>query len=1157
MKKKDDRPKQAAPLANTTGLSQAGSGHELRRQAEEIIRKKAAQSPLELQALSPEKAMKTLHELQVNQIELKMQNEELRRAQEELEVSRAKYFDLFDLAPVGYLTLEEKGLIMEANLTAAQLLGVERSSLVNHPLTRFIFKEALDIYHMHLKRLFESGTLQTFELRMIRQDGSPFWTLMEITPVQAGEGESRLCKVVMSDINKRKQAEEELRESERRLSFETLLADLSARCINLAEDQVDAEIENALRKIMEIFQVDRCALLEGQKDKAFVRVTHAAYSEGVEQVSGEINLAELFPWSYEQLIQGKHLNITRVEDFPEEALRERQSFAAMGIKSTLSIPLSFGGRISRIIVIQRTRQHQTWPEEYIPRLSLLGEIFVNALERKENRLQLEEQLRFEMLLTEISGRFVNLPTEQIDSEIEDAQRRVCECLELDLSALWQWSMEHPRIVKMTHIYRPLGGPPLPDPMYAHEHFPWCQEQVEAGRIIVVSCIEDVPAEAARDQETWRYLGIKTTLTFPLSLGGGPIIGALSFNTMRHERTWPEPLVKRLQLVAQMFTNALVRKQTDTALCESEERLSLTTEAVGAGLWIMEVDTGKVWVSPKSRELFDFAQDQEITYESYFRVIHPEDRDRVHQEVQHSLQSGENLLCDYRIVLPDGSIRWIVARGQRYLKSTGKPDRIMGLSLDITERKGMELKLSESQTLLTSLFNSTSDLIWSVDPEHFGLLTFNRGLSEYFLNGIGLHIEVGMTPDDLLPTQEYAQKWYAFYRRALEEGSFTTEYQAYAEGRTLRLNLNTLRRGDVVFGISVFGQDITKRKQMENQLQERLQEIERLREKLEKENVYLREETKLLSGYDEIVGDSTAIKKVLAQAERVAPTDSTVLILGETGTGKELLARAIHNLSSRKDRTLVTVNCASLPPTLIESELFGREKGAYTGALTRMTGRFETADGSTLFLDEIGELPFELQSKLLRVLEHGIFERLGSTRTIKINVRIIAATNRDLSQDVGDGRFRKDLYYRLNVFPITIPPLRERKEDIQALIWSFVRDFEKSMGKRIDRIPKKSMNALIGYHWPGNIRELKNVIEHAMIISTTTSLHVLPPAMARQETPGAAGSLEDMERKHILDVLERTNWRISGKNSASEILGMKRTTLQSKMKLLGITRPASP
>ena len=338
----------------------------------------------------------------------------------------------------------------------------------------------------------------------------------------------------------------------------------------------------------------------------------------------------------------------------------------------------------------------------------------------------------------------------------------------------------------------------------------------------------------------------------------------------------------------------------------------------------------------------------------------------------------------------------------------------------------------------------------------------------------------------------------------------------------------------------------------SQLLERLQEIEALKERLESENIYLREEVRLLVEHTDIVGQSAAMKKVLAQAEQVAQTDSTVLLLGETGTGKELLARAIHSMSLRKDRPLVTVNCASLPPTLIESELFGREKGAYTGAMTRMTGRFEIADGSTLFLDEIGELPLDLQSKLLRVLEEGTFERLGSTKPLHVNVRIIAATNRDIEQEVKDGKFRQDLFYRLNVFPIVIPPLRERPEDIPPLVRAVVKEFQKRMGKEIESIPKKTMEALQSYSWPGNVRELRNLIEHAMILSKGKTLDVHVPERASSETD-ATGNLEDMERRHIVAVLEKTGWRIAGPGGAAEVLGLKRTTLQAKMKKLGIKR----
>jgi formate hydrogenlyase transcriptional activator len=332
------------------------------------------------------------------------------------------------------------------------------------------------------------------------------------------------------------------------------------------------------------------------------------------------------------------------------------------------------------------------------------------------------------------------------------------------------------------------------------------------------------------------------------------------------------------------------------------------------------------------------------------------------------------------------------------------------------------------------------------------------------------------------------------------------------------------------------------------------QLAQTRRQLEKENIYLREEIELQNVHEEIVGRSRTMKRILAQVEQVARTDTTVLIEGETGTGKEILARAVHRLSARKDRPLVTVNCASLPPTLIESELFGREKGAYTGALTRMTGRFEVADGATLFLDEIGELPHDVQAKLLRVLEHGRFERLGSTKPLQVNVRTIAATNRDLARDADEGKFRKDLYYRLNVFPIVVPPLRERPEDIPLLVWTFVRQYEKKMGKRIDHIPRKSMEALQRYPWPGNARELRNVVEHAMIVSSSKTLDIDIPQRTSSEIP-ANLSLEAVDRRHILDVLQKSGWRLTGQGGAAEILGLKRTTLQSKMKKLGIRRPA--
>jgi len=291
--------------------------------------------------------------------------------------------------------------------------------------------------------------------------------------------------------------------------------------------------------------------------------------------------------------------------------------------------------------------------------------------------------------------------------------------------------------------------------------------------------------------------------------------------------------------------------------------------------------------------------------------------------------------------------------------------------------------------------------------------------------------------------------------------------------------------------------------------------------------------------------------VLRQVEQVAPTDSSVLICGETGTGKELIAQAIHRLGPRKSRVMVKVNCAALPSGLVESELFGREKGAFTGALTRQVGRFEVADGSSVFLDEVGELSLEVQSKLLQVLQEGEFERLGSPRTIKVNVRVIAATNRDLAEDIRKGRFREDLYYRLNVFPIRVPALRERPEDIPLLVWAFLEEFCSRMGKKITQVSRKTMEALQRHPWPGNVRQLRNVIEHGAIIATGHTLIVpmLDDIPMEGALPGQ--SLAETEREHIMKTLERTGWRIKGAKGAAEILGIKPSTLYTRMQKLGI------
>ena len=349
-------------------------------------------------------------------------------------------------------------------------------------------------------------------------------------------------------------------------------------------------------------------------------------------------------------------------------------------------------------------------------------------------------------------------------------------------------------------------------------------------------------------------------------------------------------------------------------------------------------------------------------------------------------------------------------------------------------------------------------------------------------------------------------------------------------------------------------EIEDRKRVELELREALSEIKQLKDQLEAERTYLQEEIKLQYNHENIIGQSDELKYTLYKVEQIAPTDTVVIVLGETGTGKELIVRAIHGSSLRKDRPLLKVNCATLPLNLIESELFGHERGAFTGAFDKRVGRFEAANGATLFLDEIGELPLELQPKLLRVIQDGEFERLGSSRTIKVDVRIIAATNRNLEEEVRNDRFRKDLWYRLNIFPITVPALREHMEDIPQLVEYYIDKISRRLGKSIESIPTNVMNTLQNYHWPGNVRELENVIERAVINSSSPKLRLVDELKTSQKDFTTSKTMEKVERDHIVRILEQTHWKVSGKNGASEILGLNVSTLRARMRKLGIRRP---
>lgn len=495
------------------------------------------------------------------------------------------------------------------------------------------------------------------------------------------------------------------------------------------------------------------------------------------------------------------------------------------------------------------------------------------------------------------------------------------------------------------------------------------------------------------------------------------------------------------------------------------------------------------------------------------------------------------------------IRWQI---DRLVDTLGKEGDLVAIGTEISEHNQMEESLRTSDNRFQLLVEQAGDGIFILDDQgHIFDVNRQACLSLNYSRTELLNMKIQEVDIEVKEKKHKFRYW-----DSLNPGQYITFEGVHRrkDGSTfpVEVRFGRLDLGSRILFLAL-SRDITKRKQREAELCRALEEIKALTEKLEGENIYLRKEIELTHRHEKIVGESDAIKRVLSQAEKVAGTEACVLILGETGTGKELLAHAIHNMSNRKGHAMVKVNCAALPATLIESELFGREKGAFTGADSKQIGRFEAAHGSTIFLDEIGELPLELQSKLLRVLQEGQFERLGSTKTVSVDVRVIAATNQNLGEMVREQKFRQDLYYRLNVFPITLPPLRERKEDIPLLTWAIVEKFAKSMGKPIKKIKKKDMMSLMHYPWPGNVRELKNFIERAMIMSTGSTLQVEIITDTDMAT-NTDLSLEEIEKKHILKVLQSTNWRVRGEKGAANILSLKPTTLEAKMKKIGIQRP---
>ncbi|MEN8191154.1 MAG: sigma 54-interacting transcriptional regulator [Thermodesulfobacteriota bacterium] len=583
------------------------------------------------------------------------------------------------------------------------------------------------------------------------------------------------------------------------------------------------------------------------------------------------------------------------------------------------------------------------------------------------------------------------------------------------------------------------------------------------------------------------------------------------------------------------------------------------KAIPDAVMFADQDRRIVMANPATETIFGY-QEEELIGQST-SILYTSEEDYEEQgRIRFNLSAAEKLLpYEVKYRRKDETVFTSETVGSPIKNREGNTIGFLGLIRDISDRKKADKKLKTLEYMYRTVADFTYD--WE---------SWTRLDSTFRYVSPSCERITGYTADEFMAQpslfrniiiDEDKEAWDLHHHKAKQEYRLREiQYRIVRRDGQRRWIEHACRPvinddGEIL-GFRSSNRDITIRKAIEEDLRQALEKIEQYKTQLEAESSYLREEIKLACNYDNIIGSSNALQYVLFKIEQIAEADTSVLILGETGTGKELIARAIHKNSLRCERPLIKINCAALPASLIESELFGHERGAFTGAHASRPGRFEIANKATIFLDEIGELPLELQAKLLRILQEGEFERVGSSRTAKVDVRVIAATNRHLEKDVKEGRFREDLWYRLNVFPITAPPLRDRLDDIPQLVSHFLEKFIRNQGKDISTIQNETIQKLQAYQWPGNIRELENVIERAVINSTGPGLQLadeLKPPQGEQ-LPQTFKSLKDMERDYIVQVLEKTNWKVSGKDSAAEILQLDRSTLRGRMKKLGIEKP---
>lgn len=582
----------------------------------------------------------------------------------------------------------------------------------------------------------------------------------------------------------------------------------------------------------------------------------------------------------------------------------------------------------------------------------------------------------------------------------------------------------------------------------------------------------------------------------------------------------------------------------------EEKLQILKRAISLsnlGIWEYDIKQDHVWWSPEVYNIYDMNINHDVpTLDKVFDHATTEEKDKIEAIINQAIATGQEYEVDCRIKTKRGKYKYVNAMGKPHYDDGGELTHLFGTVMDITERREKQQQYRFADFTLSSV----SDGIYWIDS-NAKFIRANPGAAKML--GYAIQELTGLTGTDINPEFTH-EKSDEYWKKTKELGTFTFETEhRRKDGQLVPVEItnNVFNFEGQEYRVSIV-RDISERKLREREILSTLAEVKQLKNQLQQENIYLRKEIKVDFDVANIITENPGLKEVLSQVQQVSSTDATVLIAGESGTGKELLARAIHNLSARQSRAMIKVNCASLPESLIESELFGHEKGAFTGALHQKMGRFELANEGTLFLDEIGELPLTVQVKLLRVIQEREFERVGGTTTIKTDVRIIAATNKNLEEEVEAGRFREDLYYRINVFPLNTIPLRDRVEDVPLLVRHFIEKYATKSGRDIDRISKKAMEALEQYSWPGNVRELENIIERAVILCRGNVIEEgswLPKS--RVLSKRKIKSLSQMEKEYLTEILEITHGKISGPNGAANLLEVNPNTLYSRLKKHGI------